>query len=53
MQKVLFIDSAHPFLHEELQKNGFSCDLFYTLSLTEIEQTISNYYGVLFAAKLL
>lgn len=52
MKKVLFIDSAHPFLNEELQKNGFSCDLFYTLSYSEIENTIGNYYGIVIRSKV-
>lgn len=52
MKKVLFIDSAHPFLHEELERNKFSCDLFYDLSLAEIENIISNYQGIVIRSKI-
>lgn len=50
--KILFIDSCHPFLHEELSRNKFQCDLFYYLSKEEIENKIGEYEGAVIRSKI-
>jgi len=49
---ILFIDSCHPFLQEELMRNKFQCDLFYDLSKEEIENKIGEYDGVVIRSKI-
>lgn len=51
-QKILFIDSVHPFLAEELEKYDFQCDLNYSLSREEIQNCIDNYVGVVIRSKI-
>ena len=50
--KILFIDSCHPFLHEELSRNKFQCDLSYDLTKEEIENKIGDYEGVVIRSKV-
>jgi len=50
--KILFIDSTHPSLHEELVKIGFTCDLFFDLTKEQIEQCIHEYDGVVIRSKI-
>ena len=49
--KILFIDSVHPALKGELQKNGFTCDEDFASSKTEIEKRISSYNGVILRSR--
>ena len=50
--KILFIDSAHPSLHEELTKCGFQCDLNYDWTLQQIIDDLHAYDGVVIRSKL-
>lgn len=50
--KVLFIDSTHPSLPEELTDCGFSCDLQFDWSKEQIMQHISNYAGVVIRSRI-
>ena len=43
MVKVLFIDSNHHFLHEELIRKGFNCDLFWDKPKDELINLIPDY----------
>ena len=49
---ILFIDSAHPFLQEELSRNGFVCDLQFDLTKEQIEKILGRYDGVVIRSKL-
>ncbi len=49
--KILFIDSAHPSLKEELQKNNFTCEEDFTSSKSEIEKRISAYDGIILRSR--
>ena len=49
--KVLFIDSAHPSLKTELEKNGIICDEDFTSSKSDIEKKLSNYNGVILRSR--
>jgi D-3-phosphoglycerate dehydrogenase len=43
MIKVLFIDSNHHYLHEELIRKGFQCDLFWDKPKDELVNLIPEY----------
>jgi|ERR1035437_9008529 D-3-phosphoglycerate dehydrogenase len=49
--KILFLDSAHPFLKKELEKNGFTCEEDFTSSKEEIEKKISQYDGIILRSR--
>lgn len=46
MKKVLFIDTVHPILWEELENNGFHCIEAYDLSKEEVKAKNSDVYGI-------
>lgn len=50
--KILFIDSVHPSLQEELEKAGFQCDAGYTWDKAEIEEKIHNYEGIIIRSRI-
>jgi D-3-phosphoglycerate dehydrogenase len=49
--KILFIDTVHPLLKQELEKGNHICDTAYDKSKTEIEQIISNYQGIIIRSR--
>ena len=49
--KILFIDTVHPLLKQELEKENHICDTAYNKSKTEIEQIISNYQGIIIRSR--
>jgi len=44
--KILFIDSTHPSLPDELEKDGFQCDFFPDYGYDEILHFIDRYIGI-------
>lgn len=52
MRKVLFIDSAHPVLAEEMKKLDFTCDFFEGTNREKIEEVIGEYEGVIVRSKV-
>jgi len=51
MKKVLFIDTVHPVLWEELEKDGFHCVEAYSLSKEEIQDIASDVYGLVIRSR--
>lgn len=51
MKRVAFIDSVHPLLQAELEKNGFSCDMLFELSNEEIISKLHAYEGAVVRSK--
>ena len=49
--KILFIDTVHPLLKKELEKENHICDSAYNKSKTEIQQIISNYQGIIIRSR--
>ena len=49
--KILFVDSAHPSLKQELEKNNFICDEDFTSSKEEIEKKLSSYQGIILRSR--
>lgn len=50
--KVLFIDTAHPWLAEELTRQGFECIHYTGLSRQEIVDQLHLYTGVIIRSKI-
>ncbi|MFW5705593.1 MAG: NAD(P)-dependent oxidoreductase [Bacteroidota bacterium] len=50
--KVLFIDTAHPVLQEDLTRFGFHCDYFAGYSRAEYLTSIGDYEGVIIRGKI-
>ncbi|MBI4947591.1 MAG: hydroxyacid dehydrogenase [Bacteroidetes bacterium] len=50
--KILFIDSAHPSLKIELEKNAFICEEDFHSSKEEIEKKISQYDGIILRSRI-
>jgi D-3-phosphoglycerate dehydrogenase / 2-oxoglutarate reductase len=51
MKKVLFLDSVHPILEERLTGLGYTCEHDYKSAKEEIENKISNYFGVVIRSR--
>jgi D-3-phosphoglycerate dehydrogenase len=52
MPKVLFIDSVHPLIREELTAHGFHCDYFPDYTRQDFEGVIGQYYGIIIRSKI-
>ncbi|MBI2271784.1 MAG: hydroxyacid dehydrogenase [Bacteroidetes bacterium] len=50
--KILFIDTTHPSLHEELIKSGFHCDLNFNWTKEEIITNINKYDGIVIRSRI-
>jgi D-3-phosphoglycerate dehydrogenase len=51
-RKILFIDTAHPVLQSELEKDGWECHNYPGKSSDEIREMISRYSGVIIRSKV-
>ena len=49
--KILFIDTVHPFLKEQLEKLKFHCDTSYEKNKSEIEKIINKYQGIVIRSR--
>ncbi|MCX6284441.1 MAG: NAD(P)-binding domain-containing protein [Bacteroidetes bacterium] len=52
MKKVLFIDTVHPLIREELKGMGFQCDEFPGYGRKEYEAVASEYFGIVIRSKI-
>ena len=52
MHKVLFIDTVHPLIKEELSAMGFKCDYFPGFGKQELESVAAGYYGIIIRSKI-
>ena len=52
MKKVLFVDTVHPYLWEELQKKGYSCVEGYDLSKKAIVEQHKDAYGLVIRSRI-
>ena len=50
--RILFIDTVHPYLKIELEKNLNICDVAYQKSKSEIEKIISEYDGIVIRSRI-
>jgi D-3-phosphoglycerate dehydrogenase len=51
--KILFIDTVHPFLKEELETQNYICDTAYDKSKAEIQKIINNYQGIIIRSRFI
>lgn len=51
--KILFIDTVHPFLKKELEKNNHECETAFDLSKFQIETIIEKYNGIIIRSKFI
>ena len=49
--KILFIDTVHPLLKEQLEKMHYKCDTAYNKNKSEIESIIHHYNGIIIRSK--
>ena len=52
MKKILFVDTVHPYLCEELQKEGYSCIKGYDLSEKAIIEQHNDIYGLVIRSRI-
>ena len=52
MKKVLFVDTVHPYLWEELQKEGYSCIEGYDLSEKAIIKQHNDAFGIVIRSRI-
>ncbi len=50
--KVLFLDSVHKILQEQLDANGFDCSQNYTIPREELLKEIEHYQGIIIRSRL-
>src|SRR5688572_21744440 len=50
--KILFLDSAHPSLKQELEKHGFTCDEDFKSSRHEIQRIVTGYQGIILRSRI-
>lgn len=51
-RKVLFIDSTHPILKSELERDGYQCDSFSAYRRDDYKKIIKDYFGVIIRGKV-
>ena len=51
--KILFIDTIHPFLKQELEKKNYICDTAYGKNKAEIQKIIYNYQGIIIRSRFI
>nr|NQU90980.1 hydroxyacid dehydrogenase [Bacteroidota bacterium] len=51
-KKVLFIDTAHPVLKEDLTRYGYQCDYFQNFTRADYEEIIHAYFGIIIRGKI-
>ena len=52
MKKILFIDSVHPLIREELASIGFECDFFPEFNRREFLSVADQYTGIIIRSKI-
>ena len=50
--KVLFLDTVHPILQENLEKEGFTCETDYHCTAEELQHKIRRYEGLVLRSRL-
>jgi D-3-phosphoglycerate dehydrogenase len=50
--KVLFVDTAHPILTQELTRMGYQCDYFVDYSRDDYLRNIHQYFGIIIRGKI-
>jgi len=51
MPHILFIDTVHPLIKEELSEHGFTCDLFPDYIKEDLGNIIDHYFGLIIRSR--
>lgn len=52
MKRILFIDSVHPLIREELTAHGFSCEFFLDQGKEELVKVVHPYFGIITRSRI-
>jgi D-3-phosphoglycerate dehydrogenase len=52
LKRVLFIDSVHPLIREELAAHGFSCELFPDQGKEDLMKSVHHYFGIIIRSRI-
>lgn len=52
MKRILFIDSVHPLIREELSSHGYICDVYPDLGKEELMQIVPDYFGIIIRSRI-
>ncbi|MGA2822774.1 MAG: NAD(P)-dependent oxidoreductase [Bacteroidales bacterium] len=52
MKRVLFIDSVHPLIREELTAHGFTCELFPDQEKEDLMKSVHQYFGIIIRSRI-
>lgn len=52
MKRVLFIDSVHPLIREELAVHGFSCEFFPDQGKEDLMKAVHQYFGIIIRSRI-
>ncbi len=52
MKRILFIDSVHPLIREEMAAHGFSCELFPDQGKEELMKSVHHYFGIIIRSRI-
>ena len=51
MKRILFIDTVHPLIREELSAHGFSCEFFPDQGKEELVKSVHHYFGIIIRSR--
>jgi D-3-phosphoglycerate dehydrogenase len=52
VKKILFIDSVHPLIIEELTANGYTCEFFLNQGREELMKIVHEYFGIIIRSRI-
>ncbi|HRY31876.1 MAG TPA: NAD(P)-dependent oxidoreductase [Bacteroidales bacterium] len=52
MEKILFLDTTHPILPEQLTRDGYGCDYHTTISRKDCKEVIGQYSGIIIRGRI-
>lgn len=52
MKKILFIDSVHQLIREELTSNGYLCEFFLHTGREELMKLVHQYFGIIIRSRI-
>ncbi len=52
MDKILFLDKAHPILENRLSQMGFACELDLNSDIKEVKKKLHGYFGIVMRSRI-
>src|SRR5271157_3489145 len=53
VKKILFIDSVHPLIREELTATGYICEFFLNTRREELMKLVYQYFGIIIRSRII